>query len=135
MSYRRGLTGVAYSLGKAMRGPKRGSKQVTDSRAFSYVLVQSLCRPNVGVYRLKYQVFMLHIGKLIRQKMEERHKTVVWLAKHLSCTRANVYKILDKYSIDTEALSKISQALDFDFFSLYSEEIKRNRAKKDDMIV
>ena len=31
--------------------------------------------------------------------MEERQKTVVWLSKHLSCSRANVYKIFEKYSV------------------------------------
>lgn len=55
--------------------------------------------------------------------MEERHKTVVWLAGRLSCSRTNVYKIFDKYSLDTEVLAKISYALNFDFFGLYSEEI------------
>ena len=48
--------------------------------------------------------------------MEERQKTVVWLSKHLSCSRANVYKIFEKYSVDTEMLA---------FFSLYSEDIKK----------
>ena len=70
---------------------------------------------------------MLHIGKLIRQKMEERHITVVWLAQRLSCSRTNVYKIFDKYSLDTEVLAKISDILEYDFFSLYSEEIRRKR--------
>ena len=47
---------------------------------------------------------MIHIGKLIRQKMEERQRTVVWLAQRLSCSRTNVYKIFDKYSVDTDTL-------------------------------
>ena len=55
--------------------------------------------------------------------MEERQKTVVWLSKHLSCSRANVYKIFEKYSVDTEMLARISAILNFDFFSLYSEDI------------
>lgn len=66
---------------------------------------------------------MIHIGKLIRQKMEERHLTVVWLASHLSCTRTNVYKMFERYSVDTEVLMKLSIVLDFDFFSLYSDEL------------
>lgn len=72
---------------------------------------------------------MLHIGKLIRKRMEEQQITIVWLAKHLSCSRTNVYKLLNKYSLDTEILAKISKLLDFDFFSLYSEEIRKNKEK------
>lgn len=69
---------------------------------------------------------MIHIGTQIRLKMEERQKTVVWLAEQLSCSRTNVYKIFDKYSVDTEQLTKISTILNFDFFSLYSETVKIN---------
>lgn len=70
---------------------------------------------------------MIHIGKQIRLKMEERNETVVWLAKHLSCSRTNVYKIFQKHSVDTDILSRISLILDFDFFSLFSEDLKRNK--------
>ncbi len=67
---------------------------------------------------------MLHIGKLIKNKLSEQQKSVVWLAKELSCSRTNVYKILGKYSIDTELLVKISTILEHDFFSIYTEEVK-----------
>lgn len=70
---------------------------------------------------------MIHIGKQIRLKMEERNETVVWLAKHLSCSRTNVYKIFQKHSVDTDILSRLSLILDFDFFSLFSEDLKRNK--------
>ena len=72
---------------------------------------------------------MLHIGRLIRQKMKEQHKSVVWMARQLSCSRANVYKLLDKYSVDTEVLARISILLDFDFFSLYSDYIRDAKEK------
>ena len=36
---------------------------------------------------------MIHIGKLIREKMIERKCTVVSMARQLSCGRANVYNI------------------------------------------
>ncbi|MBL3925809.1 XRE family transcriptional regulator [Bacteroides thetaiotaomicron] len=73
---------------------------------------------------------MIHIGKQIRQKMEEHQKTVVWLAKRLSCSRANVYKIFEKYSVDTDMLARISTILNFDFFSLYSEDIKKKNSQE-----
>ena len=84
-----------------------------------------------GDLSAKHNILMIHIGKQIRQKMEERQKTVVWLSKHLSCSRANVYKIFEKYSVDTEMLARISAILNFDFFSLYSEDIKKkNKDRK-----
>ena len=78
-----------------------------------------------GDLSAKHNILMIHIGKQIRQKMEERQKTVGWLSKHLSCSRATVYKIFEKYSVDTEMLARISAILNFDFFSLYSEDIKK----------
>lgn len=72
----------------------------------------------------------MHIGQEIRRKLEERQQTVVWLAGELSCTRTNVYKIFDKSSIDTELLQRISVALDFNFFSLYSDVIRTKIAEK-----
>lgn len=45
---------------------------------------------------------MLHIGSITKHKMDEQHKTVVWLSQHLSYDRANIYKIFEQYSVDTE---------------------------------
>lgn len=70
---------------------------------------------------------MLEIGLLIRQKLKERKRTIVWLAANLSCSRTNVYKIFDKRSIDTDYLLKISDLLGYDFFKLYSEELKKRK--------
>lgn len=80
---------------------------------------------------------MIHIGRLIKQKIEERNLTVVWLARHLSCSRTNIYKIFEKYSIDTEVLMKLSTILEFDFFSFYSDELvkhKKNRKEVEEGI-
>lgn len=66
---------------------------------------------------------MIHIGKLIREKMIERKCTVVSMARQLSCGRANVYKIFEKYSIDTELLMKISVTLDYDFLVFIRENL------------
>ena len=64
----------------------------------------------------------MHIGNLIREKLDEEQKSVVWLARALSYSRTNVYKIFSKASIDTHVLMRISQILHYDFFQLYSEE-------------
>ncbi len=65
----------------------------------------------------------MHIGNLIREKLEEKPRTVVWLAHELSYSRTNVYKIFAKSSIDTHVLMRISQILRYDFFRAYSEEL------------
>ena len=75
---------------------------------------------------------MLEIGLLIRQKLKERKRTIVWLAENLSCSRTNVYKIFDKRSIDTDYLLRISDILDYDFFKLYSEELKKRKEYDND---
>ncbi|MCQ2076090.1 MAG: helix-turn-helix transcriptional regulator [Bacteroidaceae bacterium] len=65
----------------------------------------------------------MHIGEIIQQKVKEKGMTVAGFAKILNCSRANVYKIYAKYSIDTSVLKHISKILEFDFFKLYSEEL------------
>lgn len=72
----------------------------------------------------------MHVGTLIRQKVKGQKKTSVWLAQSLSCSRTNVYKLYDKKSIDIDLLFRISKVLDFDFFSLYSQEIQNSLPHK-----
>ena len=55
----------------------------------------------------------------------ERGMTVSHLARLLSCERANLYRLFEKDSIDTRLLLRISRALDYDFFQLYSNELQK----------
>ena len=64
-----------------------------------------------------------HIGQLIRQEVERQGLTVVALARKLSCSRTNIYKIFDRQSIDTDQLLRISTLLHTDFFRFYSESL------------
>ena len=73
----------------------------------------------------------MHIGNLIRLKVKEQKKTSVWLAQSLSCSRTNVFKLYDKKSVDTDGLIRISKILVFDFFSLYSTEVKKGIVQLD----
>ena len=68
---------------------------------------------------------MIPIGKLIQVKLEEKGLPVAWLAEQIPCGRANVYKIFNKQSIDTEMLRRISVILEFDFFQYYSQQLKK----------
>lgn len=69
----------------------------------------------------------MHIGSEIKIELEKQGKTVVWLAQQLSYSRANIYKIFDKTSIDTDVLYRISIALQFDFFKIYSNKIEEHK--------
>ncbi len=57
-------------------------------------------------------------------------RTPGWLAKKINCDRTNVYKIFQRPSIDTELLSRISKALDYDFFLELSSSCKSDSENK-----
>ena len=65
---------------------------------------------------------MIHIGELIRQRLCEIERTPTWLARKINCDRTNIYKIFQRASIDTELLSRISKALEYNFCVDLSEE-------------
>ena len=58
---------------------------------------------------------MVNIGQNIKDELQRQERTVSWLARKLNCTRAAVYRIFDKNSIDTALLTKISQILSLFF--------------------
>ncbi len=64
----------------------------------------------------------MHIGQVLKDKLHEDGKTVVWLARELGCHRTNIYNLFDKYSIDTQLLQRISTVMRYNFFDLYKEE-------------
>ena len=63
----------------------------------------------------------IHIGELIGQVLEEQGRTITWLAKQIGCSRENLYKIFRRSWIHTDMLQKISIALGYDFFNIYTE--------------
>lgn len=67
---------------------------------------------------------MVNVGQLIKEELERQERTVSWLARKLNCTRATVYRIFEKNSLDTALLSTISKILNRDFFRELSEDIK-----------
>lgn len=68
----------------------------------------------------------LHIGRLIRAKLEEKGQTVTWLARQVPCSRTNIYKIFDRPSIDTDMLARLSDIMGFDFFKACSDRRNAN---------
>ena len=72
----------------------------------------------------------VHIGSLIKSKMEEQGRRTSWLARQLACDRTNIYKLYSRPTVDAALLLKISQLLDYDFFQHYSQQVTENKAKK-----
>ncbi|MBQ9237647.1 MAG: XRE family transcriptional regulator [Prevotella sp.] len=64
----------------------------------------------------------MHIGNILRDKLKQDGKSVVWLARELGCHRTNIYNLFDKYSIDTQLLERISIIMRYNFFDLYRQE-------------
>ena len=69
---------------------------------------------------------MVNIGQSIKEELQRQERTVSWLARKLNCTRAAVYRIFDKNSIDTALLTNISQVLHHNFFTELSEEVQNS---------
>jgi len=58
----------------------------------------------------------LHIGEIIKKKVEEKGFTISEFAEKICCSRTNVYSIFNSQSIDTNKLIKISEVLCHNFF-------------------
>lgn len=68
----------------------------------------------------------VHIGSIIRQKLQEQGRSAAWLAKQIPCTRNNVFKIMRKPHISTDLLLRISKILDYNFFSCFDYQAEEN---------
>ncbi len=64
----------------------------------------------------------MHIGKKIKEVMELRHRSVIWVAKQISCERTNVYNIFSREDINTSLLRQFCIILDYDFFKDLSKD-------------
>lgn len=65
----------------------------------------------------------LHIGKIIRQHLEEKGMTKSEFSRRIETSPQNIYGIFRRKSIDTDLLRKISIVLEFDFFTYYSGSV------------
>ncbi|MDR1652196.1 MAG: XRE family transcriptional regulator [Prevotellaceae bacterium] len=72
----------------------------------------------------------LHIGELIRAKLDENGQKVSWLAEKVFCSRSNFYRILEKDEINLNLLWRISCVLHFDFFACISDKFKADEAEQ-----
>ena len=65
---------------------------------------------------------MIHIGSVIRKRIERTGINKSELARRINVTPQNMYNLLERKSIDTELLSKLCRELDYDFFALYRND-------------
>jgi transcriptional regulator with XRE-family HTH domain len=66
------------------------------------------------------------IGNLVKEKFLSSGLTISQFAEHICCEARNVHRIFKRERIDVDLLTKISKALKFDFFKLYSDELSFN---------
>lgn len=58
--------------------------------------------------------------------------TINWFADQLHCDRRNIYRIFAKDNIDIMLLTRISEALDHDFFADLSYALNSNEETNED---
>ncbi|HYG49680.1 MAG TPA: hypothetical protein VD905_02205 [Flavobacteriales bacterium] len=65
----------------------------------------------------------IHIGKKIREVLDKSPMTMVDFAKKINLTRDGAYKMMEKETIATDQLQKISTVLNHDFFAYYQTKL------------
>jgi len=56
----------------------------------------------------------INMGQMIRKTLKEQKMSISDFAKTIHCSRANVYSIFQRQSIDIERLKQIAKVLDLD---------------------
>ena len=65
------------------------------------------------------------INNFILQKMNEKGRSIGWVARQVGCDRNNLRKtLLNNRDISSDLLFRISKALDEDFHAFYSQKLK-----------
>lgn len=68
---------------------------------------------------------MVNIGKIIEDEFNASGLQVSYFAQKINTSKRNVYNIFKRKSLDTNLLLKISEILEKDFFSIYSDKLKK----------
>ncbi|MBR5899180.1 MAG: XRE family transcriptional regulator [Muribaculaceae bacterium] len=67
----------------------------------------------------------IHIGNIIRQELALKERGASWLARKINLHRTTVHAILNKESINTDLLLKISYALGKNLFEEYHKHLSQ----------
>lgn len=65
----------------------------------------------------------LHIGKKIKEVLDKSPMSAVDFAKKINLSRNGAYKMMEKETIATDQLQKISSVLNHDFFAYYQNKL------------
>ena len=65
----------------------------------------------------------IHLGQLIKQKVEEDSIDINRICKLLKCSTHEVYKMYESESLDTLLLLSWSKLLAYDFFRIYTQHL------------
>ena len=79
---------------------------------------------NVNETQIIFLKMEIHIGHKIKEVAKKNRFRIAELARAIGKSRPNVNSIFTRETIDIELLYKISKALSFDFFALYSDKLK-----------
>ena len=71
----------------------------------------------------------IHIGNIIKQKLEEKDLKMAWLARRVNLEECNFCKKLKDNVISKELLYDISNVLRVDFFAYYSNDLNEKWEK------
>lgn len=70
----------------------------------------------------------IHFGHLIKEELKRQRRSIAWFAKEMSCTRGNMYKIVERQHLSSDFILRASEKLDHDFFgdvSAYLQSTKQ----------
>jgi len=62
----------------------------------------------------------INIGEIIKKHLTEKGVSMTYLGEKVGTTRQNVSRLLSSDNINTDMLRRISIALDYNFFKVYS---------------
>ncbi|MBR1933118.1 MAG: XRE family transcriptional regulator [Prevotella sp.] len=65
----------------------------------------------------------MHIGLRIKEVMEQKHRSVVWLARQIECERTNIYNVFAREDVNTKLLRQLCVILEHDFFKELSKDV------------
>jgi len=71
----------------------------------------------------------MHIGKRIKEVLDEQGRSASWLAMKVPCERTNIYDVFKRKDVSVALLFKISSILGHDFFLELSDELRAQSSK------
>nr|WP_276966574.1 transposase [Chryseobacterium sp.] len=72
---------------------------------------------------MSFDIKNIHIGKIIRQKAEEKGIETKRIQNFLNCSENEIQKMYENPSIETDLLLRWSKLLKYDFFRVYVQHI------------